>query len=35
MADLINTDLSFAVALNHAVCLEANGMLQEALSKYN
>lgn len=35
MSDLINVDLSFAVSLNHAVCLEANGMLQEALSKYN
>lgn len=34
MADLINVDLSFAVALNHALCLEANGMLQEAISKY-
>lgn len=35
MADLINTDLSFAVSLSHAVCLESNGMLQEALAKYN
>lgn len=28
LADLINVDLSFAVALNHALCLEANGMTQ-------
>ena len=28
-------DLSFAVALNHALCLEANSMIQEALTKYN
>ena len=34
MADLINVDLSFAVSLNHALCLEANGMLQEAITKY-
>ena len=27
-ADLINIDLSFAVALNHALCFESNGMLQ-------
>lgn len=35
MADLINHDLTFAVSLNHALCLEASGMLQEALAKYN
>ena len=35
LADLINVDLSFAVALNHALCLEANSMIQEALTKYN
>jgi intraflagellar transport protein 88 len=35
LADLINVDLSFAVALNHALCLEANSMIQEALKKYN
>lgn len=34
-ADLINVELSFAVALNHALCLEASGMFQEALTKYN
>jgi intraflagellar transport protein 88 len=34
-ADLINVELSFAVALNHALCLEAGGMFQEALTKYN
>ena len=34
-ADLINVELSFTVALNHALCLEAGGMLQEALTKYN
>ena len=28
LADLINVDLSFAVALNHALCLEANSMTQ-------
>jgi intraflagellar transport protein 88 len=35
LADLINVDLSFAVALNHALCLEAGSMIQEALTKYN
>jgi intraflagellar transport protein 88 len=35
MGDLINYDLTFAVSLNHAICLEANGMIQEALAKYN
>jgi intraflagellar transport protein 88 len=34
MADLINVDLSFSVSLSQALCLEASGMLQEALSKY-
>lgn len=27
-SDLINVELSFAVALNHALCLEASGMFQ-------
>jgi len=35
MGDIINYDLTFAVSLNHAICLEANGMTQEALAKYN
>jgi hypothetical protein len=28
LADMINVDLSFAVALNHSLCLEFNGMTQ-------
>ena len=28
-------DLAFCVAFNHAVSLEANGMIQEALNKYD
>jgi hypothetical protein len=35
MADIISYELTFAVSLNHALALEANGMLQEALAKYN